>query len=284
MRVRQLKAELVNYLKERDIESPFLEVSLFVRKITSWTKTEELVFADKELDVDKELEIRRLVQMRGSHIPTSYILNEKEFFNLTFTVTNDTLIPRPDTEILVEEAIRVIKKEGYKTALDLCTGTGAVGISIANNTDLEIIHLSDISEKALSVASINAEKLLKNSNIKLFKSDLFSELSNIHYDIIAANPPYVTKEQYNKTSQEVKKEPITALISPGNDGLDIIRRIIKESKKHLNNNGTLLFECDYRQAKTCAKLLDNEGFVKIRILKDLSGLERVVGGMLCIQS
>lgn len=283
MRVRECKNQIVKILKEAEIESAFLEASIFIRKVTNWTKTQELINDQEEMEEEKAREAIRLAALRSQHIPTAYIIGEKEFYGLTFQVSPDCLIPRPDTETLVETALKAIEEHNYKTVLDLCTGSGAVGISLLANSDITLTQ-SDISDKALALAKQNASTLVPDKTITFIQSDLFSSIPNQKFDLIVSNPPYVTKEWYEETEEEIKKEPIIAFIDEAEDGLDLLRSIIKESVKYLNNFGMLAFECDYRQTKTCAKLLENFHFSHIAIDKDLNNKPRVVRGILCTQS
>ncbi len=282
MRVRDCKNEIVHILNEAEIESAFLEASIFIRHATSWTKIEEILNDQSELDEVLAQKAIDMAKSRASHIPTAYITGEKEFYGLTFQVSPDCLIPRPDTEILVDTALEAIKRNKYSTVLDMCTGSGAIAISIKANSEVDVTAV-DISTSALQIAKQNAYNILKNNSIKFIESDLFSCVTG-KFDLIVSNPPYVTQKWYYEVSEEVKKEPSLALIDYADDGMNIIRAIVTDCLKHLNPEGTLAFECDYRQTEALERLLKNSGFSDTEIIYDLNNKPRVVRGKLCIQN
>lgn len=281
MRVRECKNEIVRILTEADIESAFLEASIFIRKATSWTKVQELMNDKEELAFEIAEKAISMARERAKHIPTSYITGEKEFYGLNFFVSPNCLIPRPDTETLVETGLEAIKAYDYHTVLDMCTGSGAIAIAIKANAQVDVTAV-DISEKALAIAKLNAETLL-DEKIHFIQSNLFENVKG-SFDLIVSNPPYVTQKWYDEVEEEVKKEPLLALIDYAEDGLDIIRKIIKDCKAHLNEGGTLAFECDYRQTESLKELLNIAGFSETEIIYDLNNKPRVVKGRLCTQS
>ncbi len=183
---------------------------------------------------------------------------------------NGVLIPRQDTEILVEEVLKIAKKEDK--ILDLCTGSGIIGISLAKNLLSDNIIAVDISDTALKVSRLNAEN--QNVNIKYIKSDLFENIDD-KFDIIVSNPPYIESEVINTLSEDVKKEPILAL-DGGEDGLDFYRKISSEAKQYLKENGKLFFEIGYNQRNAVSKILEDLGYKNIECIKDLAGNDRVV--------
>ena len=218
----------------------------------------------------------KLFERRLSGEPIAYLLGEREFYGLNFKVTPATLIPRPETELLVELALQHIPQRGSFRVLDLGTGSGAIALSIAHaSPDAEVVAL-DASEAALEVARENAH-LLNIGNATFLHSDWFSALSGEHFDIIVSNPPYIAADDAHLAQGDVRFEPYTALVS-GADGLDDIRRIITQAKDHLNANGWLLFEHGYDQAEQARNLLLQAGFTGVFSARDLAGIERVSGG------
>jgi len=211
--------------------------------------------------------IGELLERRLTGEPLQYILGEWEFYGLPFYVDARALIPRQDTELLVETAIQRIKERGDQTCLDLCTGSGCIGISIAKLAGIRVT-CSDVSEEALSLARENME--LNEVEVKFICSDLFDQIPG-KFDLIVCNPPYLTKEDMDALQKEVSFEPKLAL-EGGADGLDYYRRIAREYRNHINDNGLLLLEIGSTQAKTTASLFD----ANTSVLNDLGGNPRVL--------
>lgn len=214
------------------------------------------------------------VRKRSNHIPLQYITGEQEFMGLQFKVSESVLIPRQDTEILVEEILKVSKG---KEVLDICTGSGCIIISLDKLGNIKNGVGVDISIDALDVARQNA--ILLNSNVTFIHSDLYKNVEG-KYDIIVSNPPYIPTSDINDLMEEVKiHEPLLALDGKG-DGLYFYRLIIEGLNQYLKVGGYVFFEIGYNQGNDVAYLLKNAGFIEIRVLKDLAGLDRVVCGRL----
>ncbi len=211
--------------------------------------------------------VGELLERRLSSEPLQYILGEWTFFGLPFYVDARALIPRQDTELLAETAIQRIAERNYQSCLDLCTGTGCVGISIAKNTSARVT-LSDISHEALALALENAE--LNEVNVATVESDLFA---NIHgrFDLITCNPPYLSRADMESMQNELSFEPELALFG-GEDGLDFYRRIASEYQAHLSEQGVLLLEIGSTQAEAVSALFERE----TAVLHDLGGNPRVM--------
>jgi len=276
MRVVDKKQEIRRLLEEHQIEEAALEASIFIENVTGLDKGKQILYSTKELTKDEERAIDNLTKKRCEHIPTAYLLGRKEFFGRSFKVTPAVLIPRPDTETLVECCINYLEGRKNAKVLDLCTGSGCVGISIAAETKAEVT-LSDISPEALEIAKENTKALLEGK-ATLMLSDLFERIDG-KFDVIATNPPYLEDAWWDEVTEEVRKEPEKAFLGFGPDGLSLIRKIIKEAPTHLEEDGLLALECDFRQTEECAILMKTAGFKEILILKDLGGLERVVRGV-----
>lgn len=205
--------------------------------------------------------------------PIAYIVGGREFFGLEFLTAPAVLIPRPETELLVELALARIPVNQPCRVLDLGTGSGAIAISLAKNRPLAELVAVDQSQAALSVARENAARL-QAPNLRLLQSDWFSALADKVFDLIVSNPPYVEAADPHLQQGDVRFEPLSALAS-GSDGLDDIRRIVAAAPQHLNPGGWLLFEHGYNQGQGCRALLHQHGFMDVETIRDLAGHERV---------
>ena len=226
--------------------------------------------SDLEIDENQISKIDEIVQERKKHKPLSYILGSAEFYGYELFVDQNVLIPRPETEELVELAIPFISKESK--VLDIGTGSGAIAIAIQKQTNSQVCAV-DISQSALEVAKKNAEK--HNAKIEFICSNVFQNLKGQKFDIIISNPPYITQDEFEELMPEVKNfEPKLALTCD-DEGLEIYKKIIKDAPKHLNKNGKIMFEIGCNQASQICSLL-KENFKEIVVKKDLQGLDRMV--------
>lgn len=239
---------------------------------------EDYLFGMTDEISDQEVEERykELIQNRKEHVPLQYILGTQEFMGYTFKVTPDVLIPRADTETVLEEVIDQLKQSKKPdTILDICTGSGCIAISLALILNPEVCIGTDISEKALKIAKANGENLAPM--VKFIQSDLFEKVTG-SYDLIISNPPYITTEECGKLMPEVKDhEPMLALDGK-EDGLYFYKKIIKEAKNYLNPDGMLAFEIGYDQGEAVKNLMEAQDFDCVEIKKDLAGLDRLVFG------
>ena len=260
---------------------PPRETTMLLERILHLSRASIAAHPERFLDAQQEHLARTWIQRRVGGEPIAYILGEREFYGVKLTVTPDVLIPRPETETLVEQALsRLSKQYAPNTArvLDLGTGSGAIAISLAEQRPALDIVATDISTKALVVAKKNAQRL--GVHVLFVESDWFSALNNERFDLIVSNPPYVAHGDPHLTEGDLRFEPITALTDnePNQHGLACIRRIIEDSPKHLNGEGWLLFEHGYDQADACRELLATRGFVELSCTHDLAGIPRVSGG------
>ena len=302
MTVREALTEACAGLKQAGIETANLDASLLLSKVLNTSRTMLLASAEEPLLHEMYITFNVLVERRQKGECTAYILGKKEFRGLEFLVNPSVLVPRPDTEILVETAAAIIaeqsaagneeqKGEKNKKAaadnlrvLDLCTGSGAAAVSLKHEMpDIEV-WATDISLEALETAKKNAERLLPDNNIRILHGDLYSALltdnplSPIpHFSLIISNPPYIPSDMIKTLPAEVQKEPLIAL-NGGKSGLEIIKRIINGAPENLIPGGALAIEADPRQMKKIVVLLEKRGFSNIIIYKDLSGQERVITG------
>ena len=221
-------------------------------------------------------DVMKACERRAKGEPVSNIFGFVEFFGLRFDINKKVLSPRMETEILVEEVLKKIKEIKAENVLDLCTGSGAIAISIAKNSNCNVFA-SDISKQALSVAENNAKK--NEVKVEFSQSDLFKALKkNRKYDIIVSNPPYIKSQDIEKLDIEVKDYDPKLALDGGEDGLDFYRTIIFESVEKLNNNGYLFFELGENQFEDARKLMENAGFKDIQIVKDYNNIERIIYG------
>ncbi|WP_309245121.1 peptide chain release factor N(5)-glutamine methyltransferase [Clostridium estertheticum] len=270
--------ESYEILKKVNIESYLLDSQLLLGKVLKKDKLFIMINRDFKISIEQENEFFRLIQIRKNKMPIKYILGECEFMGMDFIVRPGVLIPRPDTEILVEEVIKHVKEKGLTQICDVCTGSGAIGISIAEFIKTVRVTLCDISEDALAVAKLNIERFKLSKRINIEHSDLLQVAINQHkkFEVIVSNPPYIKEEIIPTLMDDVKGyEPFIALCG-GEDGLDFYRRITKESILVLEKGGLLAFEIGYDQKEAVTDILLKSGFNNIECIKDLSGNDRVI--------
>jgi len=261
-----------------DSSSARIEAQCLLQTVLQVNRAWLLTHPEQSLDAAQHARYMALLGRRLAGEPIAYLLGEREFYGLTFKVSPATLIPRPETELLVELALQRIPQQGACRVLDLGTGSGAIALSIAHaRPDAEVVAV-DASAAALEVAQFNAQRL-NLGNVKLLHSNWFSALKGESFDIIVSNPPYIAAGDVHLAQGDVRFEPRDALIS-GIDGLDDIRRICTQAKAHLRPKGWLILEHGYDQAAQVRELLQQSGFEGIFSARDLSGIERVSGGMI----
>lgn len=267
-------------LKQANIDTYILDTQLLLGKVLGKDKLYLITNKEEEVSKFKEREFYSLIEKRKNKMPISYILKTTEFMGLDLHVEEGVLIPRGDTEILVEETLKFMDEDKEYEVCDLCCGSGAIGISIAHfreNTKVDLIDYYDVPEK---VTKRNIVKQKLSNRAKFIKSDLLNEVINQQkkYDILVSNPPYIKEEVIDTLMEDVKDyEPHTAL-SGGNDGLDFYRRIVDDSDKILKENGILAFEIGHDQGEEVSNLMIEKGYKNVRVVKDLAGLDRVVIG------
>lgn len=276
--------------KLNTLELPLLESALLLAFSAGWSKEKLLASFPDPLPEPVKILFSDLVQRRLQGEPSAYLLGEKEFYGRPFRVTPAVLIPRPDTEILVEQAITVAtekiknnqkEKKGYNL-FDCCTGSSAIVATLAS--ELRTLpfnfYACDISEQALAIAKENIENLGLDKKIQLFQGDLLEAFPvSLKADIIVTNPPYLTDEESDQKKEKIGCEPDLALRG-GIEGLDLIKKIILQSIDRLSPKGYLLIEAAGNQMEKIETLLKSAGFTQITRTKDLAGIERVIGGQL----
>lgn len=262
--------------KLKSTESPKLKARLLMQYILKQTRQYVIVNDMKELDEMQEKQYFEAIDKIKKGFPIEHITHQKEFMKLNFFVDENVLIPRQDTEILVEEVIKIANKIGANKILDLCTGSGAIGISLAkylNNCGLTLV---DISKEAMQIAKKNANINEVESKITFIHSNLFDNLESQKFDIIVSNPPYIKTEAIKHLEKQVKKEPYIAL-NGGQDGLDFYKKIIKKAYKYLNKGGYLCLEIGFDQKYDVIELIENEErFEQTYSKKDLYDNDRII--------
>lgn len=234
-----------------------------------------------EIPEDKIIEFHNGLEKIKDNTPIQYITNHQEFMKLDFYVDENVLIPQPDTEILVEEVLKYVNqidktKSSKIKILDLCTGSGAIAVSLAKYIDNCEITATDISNKAIQIAKLNAEKNLVHTKINFIESNMFENLPKTQYDIIVSNPPYIETETILSLSPEVQKEPLLAL-DGGCDGLKFYKIILKNYNDYLVQNGKVFLEIGYNQKEMLFNLLDlTKQNINPKCIKDLSGNDRLI--------
>lgn len=273
MQIREALQQAKQILKAAAIDTASLDANLLLSHVTSLSKVMLIAHDEDELSKEQEDKFFSLINKRKSGYPIAYILGYKEFFGLRLKVTEDTLIPRPDTETLVEKAL-AFNPQGK--VLDLGTGTGAIILALKSELKSSIdAYAVDLSKKALEVASFNSQKL--NLPVTFIQSNWFSKLGDLKFSMIVSNPPYIQKDDIHLTQTSLPFEPIQALTSD-DDGLLDIKLICKEAKKHLENGAPLLIEHGFNQGEKVRTIFTEQGYKNVATIKDLGGNDRVTFG------
>ena len=260
-------------LKENNIEEPLLKIRILVASVLNKPKEYIMAHSEDKLDEVHEKKILEGIEQLMNYVPIQYITNNQEFMKLNFFVNQNVLIPRSDTEILVEEVINTYKNEPVKI-LDMCTGSGCIAISLKKYMQNSEVCGIDISKEALKVAQLNAKN--NNVDVKFKCSDMFTDIKNKDFDVIVSNPPYIKTQVINSLDREVKNEPIIAL-DGGEDGLYFYKKIIKESFNFLTDNGMIFLEIGYDQKDELIELINTDKrYELVKTKKDLGDNDRIV--------
>jgi release factor glutamine methyltransferase len=280
--INRLLNWVTQYLTDKGIDSPRLSAELLLSFVLGLRRIELYTHHDTHVAKPELDKLHSLVKLAGSNQPIAYLVGKTEFYSIEMDVTQDCLIPRPETELLVQRAIEFLRtREGTQSVCDLCTGCGCIAVAIAKNFSSAQIIATDISDQALAIAARNTEKHNLEEKIKLLSGDLFEpiipHLDAGKFDLIVCNPPYVSAIEYDKLAQNVKdNEPRLALYA-GDDGLDIYRRIAEKIDAFLKSDAALMLEIGYAQGQAVYSLLDNINvFNEIKIEKDFHNNDRIV--------
>lgn len=268
------------YLEKKGIESPRLNAELLLSEILKCSRLDLYLKYDQPLKEDEINKYREWIARRGKHEPLQYIIGAVEFYGLKFKVDHSVLIPRPETEILVETIINQIKVKSSPIILDIGTGSGNIAIALAKNLPNSKILAVDISERALNVAKENAEIYGMNEQIEFIKKNIFNEslFKDLRFDVVVSNPPYVSSYDYQTLQKEIINYEPKSAVTDNDDGLSFYRRITQIANKYLNPNGKLFYEIGKDQSKNIYEIMNENGFIDIQIIKDYQQIDRVIFG------
>lgn len=275
--IKALLAWTTDYLRKKGVAGPHLDAQILLAHVLRVPRIELIARSDEEPTAAEKAEYKKLVQQRVEGCPVAYLTGTREFYLLAFDVSPAVLIPRPDTETLVEQALRLLKNKPAPTVLDLCTGSGCVAVTLAHNCKTARVTAVDVSLDAVAIAAGNAEKHHVADRVAVLAGDLFAPLSvGATFEIITANPPYIAHAEFETLPTEVLQEPRLAL-DGGPDGLAFYRRLAAEAGQWLAPGGTLLVEVGHTQADLVRELLaTGPGLSAGAVHKDMGGRLRVV--------
>lgn len=273
MTIKEILNEGIAILKKQKQEDSSLISKILLGHILGLNKEEIIINLNLDISEEQKEKFLKCIEKVSRGYPVQYITNTREFMGLNFYADENVLIPRPDTEILVENVIEIRKKNNKNDILELCTGSGAIAVSLVRYLENVNVTATDISRQALEVAKRNEKKLLDNEKIEFIQSDMFENIDK-KYDIIVSNPPYIKTEVINKYNLEY--EPKIAL-DGGKDGLEFYRIIINEGYKYLKKDGILALEIGYDQREEVMELVNKTGkYKESHCIKDLGGNDRVI--------
>ena len=280
--IQKLLNWTAEYLTSKGVDSPRLSAEMLLSEALGLKRIELYTQFGQEVPQQQLDMLHGLVKRAGLHEPVAYLIGRTEFYSLELDITADCLIPRPETELLVQRAIEFLRtRSGVQYICDLCTGSGCIAVAIAKNVPEARVTATDIFSAALEVAARNVEKHRLKEQVRLLCGDLFEpviqQLDVNQFDLIVCNPPYVSTAEYEKLDKNVKDyEPVSALLA-GADGMDVYRRIIKKVDEILKPGAALMLEIGYAQGPAVRNLLEQTGaFAEIKIEKDLQNNDRVV--------
>jgi release factor glutamine methyltransferase len=279
--VRDVVAWMTDDLKKRGVEGARLDAELIVGQALGIERIKVIVGGERQLEPAELEHIRALFKRRRGAEPVAYLRGFREFYGRNFRVDRRVLVPRPDTEILVQVALDATRHLDLSArVLDLCTGSGCVAITLKLERPTIVVDATDLSEGAIAVARDNAQRLGAVFNVRFAVGDLFSALGDPspRYDLITANPPYIATGEIAELQADIRDHEPHLALDGGADGLDLVRRIVAEAPKWLAQNGTLAMEIGAGQAPAVEELLRKRGFADVKSTRDYGGHDRVVSG------
>jgi len=268
-----LLKQATEFLTSHNITEAQLDAEVLLCGVLKIKRNKLATIRQETLSQEQYQQYQDYLNKRITGEPVDYILGNSEFMGLIFKVNPNVLIPRPETELIVEQATKFIKENNFKQVLDLCTGSGAIAVSVAKYNDNVSVTASDISPKALQVAKENAVINNVSNRVEFLESNMFNNIIDKKFDIIISNPPYVTEKEYKCLERELLFEPKNAFVA-GEDGLDFYKIIAENSARYLNPKGILLLELNANISLQIADLFND--FLFVKILKDYSDLDRIL--------
>ena len=280
--IQKLLSWITEYFTEKGLDSPRLSAELLLSRVLEMKRIELYTQFDKPVAKPQLDKLHELVKRAANNEPIQYLIGKTEFYSIELAVTPDCLIPRPETELLVQRAIEFLRKRtGPQFVCDLCTGCGPIAVAIAKNFSTAQILATDICDHALEIAAKNVETHKLKDRIQLLQGDLFApivpQLDVAKFDLIVCNPPYVSCSEFEQLDSNVRDyEPKLALLA-GTDGLDVYRRIAESIDRFLKDDAALIMEIGYAQGPAVRELLEQTGvFAEIKVEKDINNNDRVV--------
>ena len=262
------------YLAKRGIEEARLNMEHLLAHVLKCRRMDLYLRFDQNLTEQQLEPLRALLKRRGEGEPLQHLLGSVEFFGLELVSDHRALVPRPETEFLVDMIVRDLKSNPPAKILDMATGSGCIGLALAKTWPSSSVMLADVSEDALELARLNASRLGLEGNVKLLRTDLFEKITG-EYDLIVSNLPYIPSSEISKLSAEVRRDPVLAL-DGGPSGLVIVERFLKEVGPHLSADGLIALEVGHDQGHATADLCRENGFANAEVRKDLAKVERFV--------
>ena len=276
MTIKELLNQGIIMLKNEDIDGPKNKARAILQHTLKKSKEYTIIYDRNEVTKQERDNYVKNIKRLISGEPLQYITGVQEFMKLNFIVNKDVLIPQPDTEILVEEVIKIANKMENPIILDLCTGSGAIAVSLAKNIPNVKIIATDISKKALEIAKYNAKLNGVLNSIDFIESNLYNKIKNLKFDVIVSNPPYIATSEIQKLPRDVRQEPVIAL-DGGKDGLDFYRKIYDKGNEFLNRQGYICVEIGYNQREAVKKIIEKkQRYVETYCIKDLCENDRVI--------
>ena len=275
MNIHSAVIEGTNILKDKSILSAQLDSEILMAKALDKNREYIILNHDKVIDIENLKYFKELVNERAAKKPIAYLLNKKFFWKSEFYVNKNTLIPRPDTEIIIEQILKVTKNKNYLKILDIGVGSGCILLTILKERKNFYGTGIDISKNSLEISKINAKKLFVEERVKFYKSDV-DKFTQGKYDLIVSNPPYIKKSYLKYLESDVLKFEPNLALDGGLDGLSVIRKVIKKSSELLKKNGKFILEIGFDQKSKVIKLLNNKGFYINSTVKDLAKNDRCI--------
>jgi release factor glutamine methyltransferase len=276
--IRKVLTWTTQHFEKRQVDSPRLTAEVLLSHVLKTSRVRLYVDLDRPLTKEELATYRALIERRMAGEPTAYLTGVKEFYNRPFKVDARVLIPRPETELLVEAALHALPKDAPSQALDVCTGSGCIAISLAAERPQASLLATDISPGACALAKENAEALGMASRVTILRGNLFEPVpAEARFALIVSNPPYIGSEEIPGLSAEVRREPHLAL-DGGPDGLALIRRVVEGARRFLVPGGLLAMEIGETQGAAVRELLQSAGYADARVEKDLERRDRMAFG------